>query len=136
MDEPIWLDEPEIRAVHNRQLAEHGGLPGVREPGGLESALARPKQLWSYGEPPPDLAALATAYAGGFVCNHPFVDGNKRVAHVAVRLFLRLNGWDLDASPESKYLAMLGLASSEISEADYAAWIRSHLRVRPNRAQE
>src|SRR4029078_13404527 len=98
MDKPIWLDEREIRAIHNRQLAEHRGLPGVREPGGLESALARPKQLWSYGEPPPDLAALATAYAGGFVRNHPFVDGNKRVAHVAVRLFLRLNGWDLDAS--------------------------------------
>jgi death-on-curing protein len=127
MDEPTWLDEPEIRVLHNRQLAEHGGLPGVREPGGLDSALARPKQLFSYGEPPPDLAALATAYAGGFVRNHPFVDGNKRVALIAARLFLRLNGWDLQASPESKYLATMGLATGEVSEAEYAAWIRSHL---------
>src|SRR5437762_1675004 len=122
MDEPVWLEEAAVHAIHQRQLAEHGGLPGVREPGSLESALARPRQVYAYGDPPPDLAALACAYAGGFVRNHPFVDGNKRVALVAARTFLRLNGWDLVASAEEKYLAVVGLASREITEEEFAAW--------------
>lgn len=132
MDEPVWLEQGSVRAIHQRQLAEHGGLDGVRDPGGLDSrvpfrAAARPRQLFAYGEPPPDFAALATAYAGGFVRNHPFVDGNKRVALAAARTFLRLNGWDLVASPEEKYLAVIGLATRELSEAEFAAWIRAHL---------
>lgn len=132
MDEPIWLEETTIAAVHQRQLAEHGGSDGVREPGGLASAMAHPKQLFCYGDPPPDFAALAAAYAGGFVRNHPFVDGNKRVALVAARSFLRLNGWDLVATAEDKYLKALGLASRDLSEDQSAAWIRSHLAPWPS----
>jgi death-on-curing protein len=127
VDEPVWLEEAAVHAIHHRQLAEHGGMGGVREPGGLESALARPRQLHAYGDPPPDLAAMAAAYAGGLVRNHPFVDGNKRVALVAARTFLRLNGRDLVATPEDKYLAVIGLATREISEDEFAAWVRSHL---------
>ena|SRR5438552_13110022 len=127
MDEPVWLEEKSVHAIHQRQLAEHGGLPGVRDPGGLQSALARPRHLFAYGEPPPDLAAMAAAYAAGFVWNHPFVDGNKRVAHVAARSFLRANGWDLQARAEDKYITVIGLATHQISEEEFAAWIRSHL---------
>src|SRR5437773_2408681 len=127
MNEPLWLKGETVHAIHQRQLAEHGGLPGVRDPGGLQSALARPQHLYAYGEPPPDLAAMAAAYAGGFVRNHPFVDGNKRVALVAARTFLRLNGWDLVASAEDKFLAVMGLATREFSEEEFAAWIRAHL---------
>lgn len=126
LDEPVWLREETIHAIHQRQLAEHGGLGGVREPGGMQSALARPRQLHAYGDPPPDLAALAAAYAVGFIRNHPFVDGNKRVALVAARTFLRLNGWDLNASPEATYLAVMGLVTRGIAEEEFAAWIRSH----------
>ncbi len=128
MDEPVWLTLDTVLKIHLRQLSEHGGLTGVRDQGGLEAAMARPKQLYAYGEPPPDLAALATAYAGGFVRNHPFVDGNKRVAHVVARTFLMVNGWNLVASAEEKYLALYGLASREISEEEFAAWVRAHLQ--------
>jgi len=103
-------------------------MPGVREPGGLDSALARPRQTFAYGEPPPDLAALAAAYAGGIVRNHPFVDGNKRVALVLARTFLRANGWDLVATAEEKYVAIVRLVTREISEDDFAAWIRGTLK--------
>lgn len=127
MDEPVWLDPEAVAAIHQRQLAEHGGPGGVRDPGGLESALARPRHLYAYGDPLPDMAAMAGAYAAAFVRNHPFVDGNKRVALVAARTFLRLNGWDLVAPPEAKYVAVLGLATSEFLEEEFAAWIRSHL---------
>lgn len=127
MEEPLWLEEGMVQRIHQRQLAEHGGLSGVREPGGLASALARPRQLFAYGEPPPDFAALAAAYANGFVRNHPFVDGNKRVALVVARTFLRLNGCDLVASAEEKYLAVIGLVTREISEEQFAAWVRAHL---------
>jgi death on curing protein len=125
--EPIWLEEAAVHAIHQRQLAEHGGLNGVHEPGGLQSALARPHQLFAYGDPAPDLAAMAAAYAGGLVRNRPFVDGNKRVALVAARTFLRLNGCDLVASQEVKYMAVIGLATREISEEGFAIWIRAHL---------
>jgi death-on-curing protein len=132
MEEPIWLEEATVRAIHQRQLAEHGGLGGVREQGGLESALARPRQLFGYGDPAPELAALAACYAGAFVRNHPFVDGNKRVALVAARAFLRRNNWDLRAAPEDKYLAVIGLAAREITEEEFATWIRAHLAPWPS----
>src|SRR3954447_17823949 len=108
MDEPIWLRMEAILAAHQRLLAEHGGLSGIREQGGLEAALARRQHLFAYGEPPPDLAALATAYAGGFVRNHPFVDGNKRVALAAAVTFLRLNGRTVDVTQVQAYAATLG----------------------------
>jgi death on curing protein len=131
VDEPVRLKEATVRGIHARQLAEHGGLDGVREPGGLDSALARPRHLFAYGDPPPDLAALAAAYAGGFLRNHPFVDGNKRVALVTARAFLRLNGCDLAAPAEEKYLAIMGLTTREITEEAFAAWLRGRLAPWP-----
>ena len=94
----LWIDRRLALAIHERQLAEHGGGGGVRDETLLESALARPQQLFAYGEPPPDLAALAASLAFGLARNHPFVDGNKRTALVAYFTFLSLNGAELDAS--------------------------------------
>lgn len=128
MDDPVWLREDLIRSVHRRQLAEHGGAEGVRDDGLLESALARPRNQWIYGDPPPDLAALAATYAAGLVQNHPFVDGNKRTAYVACRTFLLLNGEDLDAPREEKLQVFLDLAAGHVSEDDLAAWVRARLR--------
>lgn len=118
-----------VYAVHRRQIAEHGGGDGIREPGLLESALARPHNLAVYSDPgnQPDLAALAAAYAWGLARNHPFVDGNKRTAYVVCRTFLKLNGRDIEASPEEKYLTFLRLAEGRLSEPELAGWIRDHL---------
>jgi death-on-curing protein len=127
MDEVTWLREDVVRAIHRRQLAEHGGREGVRDPGLLTSALARPRQILAYSEPPPDLAALAAAYAFGILRNHSFVDGNKRVALVALRTFLKVNGHDLVATQEEKYQRVLHLADRQLSEAEFAGWVRDHL---------
>lgn len=127
MTEPRWLPKDLILAVHDRQLAEHGGAVGVRDEGLLESALARPRNLFAYGES--DAAALAGAYAFGIVRNHPFVDGNKRTAFVACELFLAANGHDLAASDEECLAMMMALASSEVDEAEFAAWLRENVRV-------
>jgi death-on-curing protein len=127
LDEPVWIDEPAVYAIQLRQLAEHGGLVGVRDPGGVEAAMARPRQLFAYAEPPPDLATLAAAYAVAFTRNHPFVDGNKRVSLVVARTFLRLNGRDLVAIAQEKYVMTLGLASGELPEEEFAAWVRANL---------
>lgn len=128
----VCLQRPLVLAIHERQLAEHGGGSGIRDAGLLDSALARPHQLLAYGEPPPDLAALAACLAHGIARNHPFVDGNKRTAHVCYRVFLMLNGAELQASDEAKYSAMIGLADGSLAEADFAAWLRQHL-VLPTR---
>jgi death on curing protein len=85
--EPEWIEEKIVRMFHQRHLAEHGGLNGIRDESLLLSALARPQQLWCYGNPPPDLCDLATAYAHGIAKNHPFLDGNKRTAAIACELF-------------------------------------------------
>lgn len=114
-----------LRAVHQEQLAEHGGAPEVRRLGLLDSAIARPRQLAQYGSP--DVAALAAAYGFGIARNHPFVDGNKRTAFVAVELFLALNGYGLDADDASCVLSMVALASGDLSEDAFATWIRSRL---------
>lgn len=127
----VWLEKALVLAVHDRQLAEHGGSAGVRDEGLLESALARPQQLHAYGNPAPDLADLAAALAYGFARNHPFVDGNKRTAHVAYRTFLALNGAELVATDEEKYVAMLALAEGRLAERDFAAWLRERLRLAP-----
>ena len=129
MSEPVWVREDVARAVHRRQIAEHGGLDGVRDPGLLTSALERPKSLLTYGDPAPDLAALAAAYAWGVARNHPFADGNKRTELVLLRLFLRLNGTDLTASGTDKYGTMMRLAAGELSEEALAGWIRAHMAV-------
>ena len=123
----IWIEKKFALAIHDRQLAEHGGGSGVREEALLDSALARPQQLFAYGDPPPDLAALAASLAFGLARNHPFIDGNKRTAHVCYRTFLALNDANLVASDEEKYIAMLGLAEGSLGETDFADWLRKHL---------
>lgn len=121
----VWIDPGVILAVHDEQLAEHGGASGVRDAGLLESALARPRHLAQYGEP--DASALAASYAFGLARNHPFVDGNKRSAFVALELFLHLNGWQLVANDADCVMVMLRLAASEIDEASFAAWLRDRI---------
>jgi death-on-curing protein len=128
MPEIIWLLEEIVRAVHSRQISEHGGRPGIRDEGLLLSALARPQNLSVYGDPPPDLAALAASYAFGIARNHPFIDGNKRVALVAARTFLLINDADLEATQEEKYLTFLRLAEGGLSEDELAEWIRARMK--------
>ena len=123
--EPEWLSLDLALAIHDRQLAEHGGPTGVRDQGMLESALARPLNQWTYGED--DLCALAAAYAYGIARNHPFADGNKRTAWVFARLFLRLNGQTLAFAPRDAIDIVLALAASELSEDELADWFRQHL---------
>ncbi len=121
----VWIDQAVIRAVHDEQLAEHGGAAGTRDTTLLESALARPLQLAAYGEP--DAAALAASYGYGLARNHPFIDGNKRTAFVAVELFLALNGFALTADDVACVLTMLDVAAGEISEESFADWVRRHI---------
>lgn len=124
-----WIEKPLALAIHDRQLAEHGGGNGVHDESLLESALARPQRMHAYGEPPADLADLAASLAHAVARNHPFVDGNKRTAHVCYRAFLALNDARLVASDEEKYAHMLSLAESRLSEAEFAAWLRDHLEL-------
>jgi death on curing protein len=123
--EPFWLEARDALAIHDRQIAEHGGLSGVRELALLESALARPLNQWNYGED--DACALAAAYAYGVARNHPFADGNKRTAWVLVRLFLSLNGYVLAFTPQEAIATVLALAAGELPEDELAAWLREHL---------
>lgn len=123
----IWISKALALAIHDRQLAEHGGGPGVRDEGLLDSALARPQQLHTYGDPPPDLADLAASLAFGLARNHPFVDGNKRTAHVCYRTFIALNHGELVATGEEKYIAMLRLAEGSLDEAGFAEWLRPRI---------
>ncbi len=122
--EPVWLDVTDALAIHDRQLAEHGGGTGVRDPGMLESALGRPINRWAYEED--DRCALAAAYAFGVARNHPFIDGNKRTAWVVARLFLALNGVAIAFSPEDAIDTVLALAAGELSEEELADWFRGH----------
>ena len=121
----VWIDPAVILAVHDEQLAEHGGAAGVRDAGLLESALARPRNLAHYGQP--DACELAAAYAFGLAKNHPFIDGNKRSAFVATELFLMLNGWRLTAGDADCVMVMLRLAAGEVDEASFAQWLRDHV---------
>jgi death-on-curing protein len=126
-----WLDAHMILAAHDEQLAEHGGLGGIRDEGLLSSALARPEHLASYGPAQSlDAAALAASYAFGIARNHPFADGNKRTAFVALEVFLNLNGYALEASDEECVLTILDLASGQLDETALAQWIRDHLQPR------
>lgn len=120
-----WVTVAVAMAAHAEQLAEHGGGEGVRDPGLLESAMARPRNLAAYGDP--DAADLAAAYAFGIARNHPFVDGNKRTAAVVSETFLMLNGNRLDASDAELVVAFFELAAGELSEAELADWFRARL---------
>ncbi|OIQ77164.1 toxin Doc [mine drainage metagenome] len=123
-----FIDRRALLLLHDESLAEHGGAPGLRDEGLLDSALARPLNLVAYGEP--DLAALAAAYGVGLAKNHAFVDGNKRAAFLAVGLFLALNGQRLAATQADATLTMLAIASGALGEDEFAAWIRAHLQPR------
>ena len=124
MSEWVWIEESVVWAVHEAQLAEHGGSAGVRDSGLLQSALARPLNLLAYGEA--DAPTLAAAYGFGIARNHPFIDGNKRTAFVCVELFLALNGFVLTALDADCVSTMLALAAGELPEADFATWIKNH----------
>jgi death-on-curing protein len=129
MSGPFWIDKQALLLLHNESIAEHGGLAGLRDEGLLDSALARPQNLKVY-DPDADMAALAAAYGMGLARNHPFADGNKRAAFLSVGLFLALNGWRLVATPLEATQIMLGVASGELEEDAFAAWIRDHLSER------
>lgn len=120
----IWLDAQVLLAVHDEQLTEHGGISGVRDMGLFESALNRPQHLADYDTP--DYAALAAAYGYGIARNHPFLDGNKRTAFVAMELFLLLNGYLLNATDVACVVTMLSVAAGDMDEHTFAAWIRQH----------
>ena len=124
-----WLGESVLLAVHEEQLAEHGGPGGARDAGMLSSAMARAQQRAAYGEP--DVAELAACYGFGIARNHPFVDGNTRTAFVAVELFLVLNGYELQATDADCVMAMLDLASGQSDEPTFATWLRDHIVARP-----
>ena len=123
--EPQWLSRVVVDAIHDDQLREHGGLPGIRDENVLESALARPQQTWHYADTP-DIATLAAAYAFGLVRNHPYRDGNKRMGFLALATFLGLNGHELDATDADVIAEILALADGRVSEDELANWIRAH----------
>lgn len=123
MNEPIWIREVEALAFHSQLIALFGGPDGVRDRGLLDSALARPKNLFAYANQSPTMAELAAAYAVGISANHPFVDGNKRMAMQAAFVFLEHNGYPVTASQEEACLIFLRLAAGEIDEAQLAVWL-------------
>ena len=130
----VWIDRMLALALHERQLSEHGGGEGVRDESLLESALARPQQSFAYGNPPPDLAALAASLAYGLARNHPFVDGSKRTAAVACELFLALNGATLQADNVELYPVYLSLAEGSLAENELADWLRPRLLTQARNA--
>ena len=125
MKKPVWIDERDALALHDRLLALHGGAVGLRDDGLLKSALARPQQHFGYAESP-DIVDMAAAYTWGIVRNHPFVDGNKRTGFVVGVLFLELNSYRFNASEEDAAQMVLELASGNLDEAGYTAFLRAH----------
>lgn len=121
----IWLDPDVLLAAHDEQLAEHGGASGIRDIGLFESALARAKNLAAYGQP--DAAALAVAYAFGLAKNHPFIDGNKRIALVALESFLMLNGFTLAADDGQAVMVILSVAAGSFTEDELGGWIGKNI---------
>lgn len=123
---PIWVDASVALAIHDEQLAEHGGASGIRDANAFESAMARPINLAAYGEP--DMAAMAAAYAFGLARNHAFVDGNKRTAYVVAEMFLALNGIALTSSDADGILTFVALAAGDLGEDELADWFRHNTR--------
>ena len=127
-----WISKSSLLLLHGESVAEHGGAVGLRDEGLLDSALARPLNLVAYASPaePPDIAALAASYTVGLAKNHPFVDGNKRAAFLATGLFLYLNGYRLTTSQADASITMLAVATGELTESEFAAWLRAHAAPR------
>lgn len=127
MKEPRWITELSLLLLHAESLAEYGGKEGLRDEGLMESALARPRNIFLYGQTA-DVARLAAAYSTGIARNHPFIDGNKRVALLLIGLFLGKNGFDFEADKVDATKVMFALASGELQEEELADWIVRHMR--------
>ena len=127
MKEPVWIEKEVLLLLHLKSLARFGGAEGVRDEGLLDSALARPKNTFHY-DSQTDIAVLAAAYAYGLARNHPFVDGNKRMAFMAMGVFLAINGWDLKADAALAIQAMTALADGAIDEGHLAAWLKHNIK--------
>lgn len=125
----VWLRKESVLGIHDRQLAEHGGSSGIRDETLLESVLARPQQAYAYGDPLPDLATLAASLAFGLARNHPFVDGNKRTAAVTCEVFIELNSATLTADDLDLFPQFIALAQGDISEEEFAAWLRERIET-------
>lgn len=123
--EPVWIRDDVVLALHDRQLAEHGGAAGIRDLGLLDAALNAPKQRFHYEHE--GITELAAAYAFSLAMNHPFTDGNKRTAYICMRLFLKLNGIDLSATKEDKVQVTLDLAAGKIDRDGLIHWLRQHV---------
>ncbi|HWY58017.1 MAG TPA: type II toxin-antitoxin system death-on-curing family toxin [Terriglobales bacterium] len=130
--EPLWIEERDALAIHDRLLAVHGGAPGLRDRGLLQSALARPRQHHAYAASR-DVIAMAALYTAGIVRNHPFVDGNKRTGFVIGVLFLELHGFDFKASEEDATQAIWNLAAGTLDEPEFAAWLRANVKRKRGR---
>ncbi|TAN55967.1 MAG: type II toxin-antitoxin system death-on-curing family toxin [Rhodospirillales bacterium] len=127
MTEPLWLTAKTVRTVHKMILAEHGGADGIRDHGMLESALDRPRNRFAYENA--DIVDLAAAYAFGLAKNHPFVDGNKRIAFMSAGIFLETNGYLLTAPEAEATIAVLSLASGAWDEAEFSGWLRNNSKA-------
>jgi death-on-curing protein len=130
MEEPLWMELADAIIAHDLELTAHGGSAGIRDAGLLDSALARPRNLWAYAESAPSLVVLAAAYAFGISSNHPFVDGNKRTALLVSFAFLDVNASEVIASQEDAFLIILGLAAGEITEEQLARWFERNTAPR------
>lgn len=130
--EPLWIEERDALAIHDRLIAIHGGATGLRDRGLLQSALARLRQHQAYADSA-DIVAMAALYTAGIVGNHPFVDGNKRAGFVVGILFLELHGFDFKASEEDATQAVLDLAAGTLNEVAFAAWLRANVKGRRGR---
>jgi death-on-curing protein len=123
MEDPIWISVELALSIHARQLAEHGGADGTRDQGLLESALAKPRQRFSYIDPTPEVPELAATLAFGIARNHPFIDGNKRTSAVVCEVFLNLNGYELTASDEEMYEVFLQMSAGDLVEEAFTQWL-------------
>jgi death on curing protein len=130
--QPLWIEERDVLAIHDRLMAAHGGASGLRDRGLLQSALARPRQYHAYADNA-DIVAMVALYTAGIVGNHPFVDGNKRTGFVVGILFLELHGFDFKASEEDATQAVFDLAAGTLDEGAYGAWLRANLKRKRGR---
>lgn len=128
MSEPVWVRLNVAVAIHKREIAEHGGSDGIRDQGLLESAMARPQNVYAYSEDA-SIFTLAASYAHGIIKNHPFIDGNKRCAFVVCLLFLKLNGFVLKASLANRYETFIALADGRLTEQNMAEWLMSNSQI-------